>query len=512
MNAAREQTADPDEHAERLRQQAMVAEFGIFALRERAVDRVIQEACTVAASGLRCRLAKMLAYRPPSNDFLVRAGVGWQPGVVGHATLGAGLDSPAGYALHTGAPVLSHNLGAEDRFRVPKLLADHGVHSAVNVIVGAGLAEPFGVLEADSSNRHGFEEADTAFMQSLANVLAAVLERDGNEAALRRSEQLAQRVLESSPDCVKVLDGTGVVVAVNGNGLALMENCTEGSALGRHWEEIWPEAARADVRQAVAAARAGGLGQFEAMFPTLMGEPRWWDVRVAPIDDSFAGSGQLVAISRDVTERRAAVAAQEELLRQKDLLMQEVHHRVKNSLQLVRTLLQLQGRTATPEAREQLDEAAQRIMTIGAVHQRLYEGGSVEETDAATYLRALLSDMRGLLESKAEGRDILLDVDSIRLSADHITPVGLATTELVTNALKYGAGSVRVLVRRVPAGVEVQVEDDGAGFPPGFNPARGRGLGMRLLTAMAKGDSTRAIRIDPDVPSRIIVTLTLGSG
>ena len=487
----------------------MVAEFGIFALRERAIDRVIQEACTVAANGLRCRLAKLLVHRVASSDFLVQAGVGWHSGVVGYATLGAGLDSPAGYALHTGSPVLSHDLSTESRFQVPQLLADHGVHSAINAIVGVGLAEPFGVLEVYSSHRHGFGEADTAFVQSLANVLAAAMERDLNEAALRRSEQLARCVLESSPDCVEVLDMDGIVVATHGGDPAPTRALAADGVPGQHWEEPWPETARAEVRRAIAAARAGEVGHFEAMCPTPSGEPRWWDVRVALIGDPLAADRQLVAVSRDVTERREATAAQESLLHQKDLLMQEVHHRVKNSLQLARTLLQLQGRAATPETRKQLDEAARRIMTIGVVHQRLYEGGSVEETDAAAYLRALLSDMRSLLGAMAEGRDITLDVDPMRLSADHITPVGLATTELVANAMQYGAGSVRVRVRRISAGVEIQAEDGGVGFAPNFDPAREGGLGMRLLTTMARGNPAQAIRFDPAAPSRITVTLTL---
>ena len=509
MISAHARTTTPDGLAERLRQQALVAEFGVFALREHALDRVLDEACAVAANGLHMRLAKMLHYRAASNDFLVRAGVGWAPGVVGHATLGAGLDSPAGYALQTGLPVLSRNLGAEKRFGVPQLLSDHGALSAINVIVGVGLAEPFGVLEVDSSHRSGFEEADTAFLQSLGNVLAAAMERDLHEAALRRSELFALRVFEGSPDCVKVLDGDGTLLAMNANGQALMRLCPGDGVIGRPWEELWPDAEREGVRRAVAAAQGGKLGRFEAMCPTREGQSRWWDVLVAPV----GGAGdpiRLVAISRDVTDRKEAAAAQDVLLRQKDLLMQEVHHRVKNSLQLVRTLLQLQARSAAPETRDKLDEAARRIMTIGAVHQRLYEGGSVEETDAAAYLRALLSDMRDTFADTAAGRDILLDVEPMRLSADTITPVGLAATELITNALKYGAGTIRVRVRRVAVGVELQVEDEGAGFEPGFEPARGRGLGMRLLIAMAKGDPAGAIRLDAAVPSRITVTLTMG--
>lgn len=510
MPPARAANLTVDELADRLRQQELVAEFGMTVLREHDLDTILEQACTAASEGLRTRLAKVLQHRAATSDFLVRAGIGWRPGVVGHATLGAGMDSPAGYAFHTSAPVLSDDLVVEERFRLPPLLAEHGVRSAINVIVGAGADQPFGVLEVDSTYRHKFVEADIAFLQALANILAAVLDRNVQEGALRQSERFARRIFESSPDCVKVLDRDGTLLAMNGNGLHMMQIEDKGAVIGQPWEKLWPEAERDNVRRAVAAACAGQLGHFEAMCPTGLGDHRWWDVLVAPLSECGAEPDQMIAISRDVTARQQAKVEQETLLRQKDLLMQEVHHRVKNSLQLVRTLLHLQARMASSETREQLDEAAQRIMTIGAVHQRLYEGGSVEETDAAAYLSALLSDMQGLLGHTAAGRNIRLDVEPMRLSADHVTPLGLVTTELVTNALKYGGGTVQVRVRHIPGGVALQVEDEGAGFEPGFDPMRSRGLGMRLMLAMAKGDPAQAVRLDPAVPSRITVRLTLG--
>ena len=240
------------------------------------------------------------------------------------------------------------------------------------------------------------------------------------------------------------------------------------------------------------------------------GAALWWDVLVAPVLDAEGRPSRLVAISRNVTASVEDERAKDVLLRDKDLLMQEVHHRVKNSLQLVRTLLQLQGRSATAETRAQLDEAAGRIMTIGAVHQRLYEGGSVAETDAGAYLESLIGDMRAMLADSAGGREFSLQAEPIMLTADQVTPLGLIVSELMTNAVKYGEGAVRVSLRRVPAGLEVAVEDGGRGFPDSFDPRRKSGLGMRLVAALAKGEGAEAIRVDRDVPhSRVVVTITL---
>ena len=95
------------------------------------------------------------------------------------------------------------------------------------------------------------------------------------------------------------------------------------------------------------------------------------------------------------------------------------------------------------------------------------------------------------------------------LTADQITPLGLVVSELVTNAIKYGSGGITVTLRRLPSGMEVTVEDGGPGFPASFDPSSRKGLGMRLVLALAKGDPTMAIRVDRDVPhSCVVATLT----
>jgi len=122
-----------DELAYRLRQQQLTAQFGLFALKTH--DILLQEATRTCAEGLHSEFCKIMEFLPAENEFVVRAGVGWKPGVVGIARTGADLDSPSGFALKTGEPVISNHLAEETRFRTPKLLADHGVKRAINVII-----------------------------------------------------------------------------------------------------------------------------------------------------------------------------------------------------------------------------------------------------------------------------------------------------------------------------------------------------------------------------------------
>ena len=135
------------------------------------------------AEGLKAEFAKVLKYLPEDNRFLVCAGVGWGPDVVGKATIGADMASPAGYALQTGKPVISNHLNIEERFRTPELLVEHGIRRAMNVIL-QGDGTPYGVLEVDGRSEGEFAESDIVFLQGVANILGMAIERQRMEGDL----------------------------------------------------------------------------------------------------------------------------------------------------------------------------------------------------------------------------------------------------------------------------------------------------------------------------------------
>src|SRR4051812_18170936 len=109
------------------RQQEILAELGVLALQRTSLKELLDSSVRMAAEGLECDLCKILEYIPDKNRMLLRGGVGWDPGLVGVASVGADLESPAGYALHTGKPVISNHLENEERFRTPELLRAHSV-------------------------------------------------------------------------------------------------------------------------------------------------------------------------------------------------------------------------------------------------------------------------------------------------------------------------------------------------------------------------------------------------
>ncbi|WP_309084462.1 histidine kinase dimerization/phosphoacceptor domain -containing protein [Chelativorans sp.] len=179
----------------RLRQQQLAAEYALFALRTHDVQSLLQEASRVCAQALQSRMSKVMEYLPEEDRFLVRAGVGWQSGIVGEARTGADEKSPTGYAFRTGSSVVSDHLTGESRFRTPRILAEHGVKRAINAVIQCG-GERFGVLEVDSPVEGRFTEADLLFVTGLANLLGVALERQRFEEALRRKEELLEKALE----------------------------------------------------------------------------------------------------------------------------------------------------------------------------------------------------------------------------------------------------------------------------------------------------------------------------
>ena len=181
----------------RIRQQEILAELGVTALQGASFDRLMGDTARLTAEAMQAELCKVLEHNPAENRFLVRAGVGWDPGIVGIATIGADLASPAGFALRTGKPVISNHLENEERFRTPELLVHHGIRRAMNAIL-QGDGKPFGVLEVDSRSEDEFVAHDLAFLQGAANILGMAIERERHErslkAALARQQVLLREI------------------------------------------------------------------------------------------------------------------------------------------------------------------------------------------------------------------------------------------------------------------------------------------------------------------------------
>jgi two-component sensor histidine kinase len=178
-----------DELGYRLRQQSLLGEFGRVAMQTRNFREILQRATELCATGLHAPFVKVLEYESDEKRLIVRAGVGWAPGTIDAVTLAADIGSPAGYAYHTGVPVISNHLEADTRFRTPRLLAAHGIRRAINVLIekgGEGKAF-FGVLEVDSADPGQFDQDDANFLAGFASLLGIAIERQQSDARLQEA-------------------------------------------------------------------------------------------------------------------------------------------------------------------------------------------------------------------------------------------------------------------------------------------------------------------------------------
>ncbi len=194
-----------DRYETLLRQQSVLAKFGELALRCDDLDEILTEACRLVGEALGTDLAKVMELQDDGDILLVRAGVGWKPGVVGVATVTATSGSSEGHVLTTGEPTISSDIENETRFFYAPFLKENGVRAAVNVIIRGHSAPAFGVLQVDSRVTHVFTDDDTKFLGNYANLLAGAVDRYKSKAALAISHAaLEARVIERTEELSRV--------------------------------------------------------------------------------------------------------------------------------------------------------------------------------------------------------------------------------------------------------------------------------------------------------------------
>ena len=199
-----------NKQAERLRQQVALARFGELALKSDDLDEILTEACRLVGEALGTDLAKVVELRADGETLLVRAGVGWQPGVVGEATVQLRDSLSESHALKTGEPMISPDIERETRFDYPPFLTENGVRAVANVVILGGKDKPpFGILQIDSRHPRQFTADDTNFLRSYANLIAAAVARLQSVEEIRNEETRFRTLAEGIPQLVFRAHGLG---------------------------------------------------------------------------------------------------------------------------------------------------------------------------------------------------------------------------------------------------------------------------------------------------------------
>ncbi len=214
-------------------------------------------------------------------------------------------------------------------------------------------------------------------------------------------------------------------------------------------------------------------------------------VSVRPIDDQLGWRAGVISVIRDITEGKHADERIRRDLREKQVLLSEIHHRVNNNLNVVTSLLNLQAARIDSERRahEAFHQSVDRIHSIATVHDKLYQSGSFVDVDMGDYIATMAGR---LVQTRAGGKNIELDYDFDPLPLDitRAVPCGLILNELLANALKHAfrdrtAGRIRVALRRLgPDRCELTVADNGTGLPEYLNPIAADSLGFEIVRAL----------------------------
>jgi two-component sensor histidine kinase len=200
----------------------------------------------------------------------------------------------------------------------------------------------------------------------------------------------------------------------------------------------------------------------------------------------------ILSAIRDLTERKRTEAALRVSLAEKELLLKEIHHRVKNNLQIVTSLLNLQAsRITAPHVTALFRESQNRVKSMALIHELLYRGGNLVVLDFEQYVQELVRYLARSYRLEPHRIAFQLAVERLALPLDLGVPCGLILTELVSNACKYAfpdgtTGTVRVEVQRASDGVYcMRVADDGQGLPPHLDHTRSPSLGLQLVNNLA---------------------------
>lgn len=174
------------------------------------------------------------------------------------------------------------------------------------------------------------------------------------------------------------------------------------------------------------------------------------------------------------------------------VLLKEIHHRVKNNLQIISSLLDLQSMSIKDnQASEAVKESKNRVYSMALIHQNLYSEDNLKLIRARQYIDNLLQSLCDSYSISKERVRLLSDIDDISLDVDTMIPLGLILNELVSNALKYAfcdkeTGELQIVLRREPEHLFLKVKDNGAGFPEGIDAKNGRSFGLRMIRAFAQ--------------------------
>jgi len=337
------------------------------------------------------------------------------------------------------------------------------------------------------------------------------------EARLRESEERFRGAFENSAIGMALVSLEGRFLRVN-RALCQIVGRTEEELLGCTFHDIThPDDLDADLAQA-RALLAGEIDhyQMEKRYFHKDGHVVWVLLAGTIVRSTDGQPVHFVAQIEDITVRREASARMQASLEEKEMLLREVHHRVKNNMQVITSMLQLQsGYLSDPRDAAIFKDCQARIHAMALVHDRLYRSGNFSTMDFSAHLRELTALINRGQSGAVPRIQVVVESEPVEVNLDTAIPLGLIAAELITNSYKHafrgracGVITVR-LARTADNELTLAVEDDGIGLPTGFEPEKARSLGLRLIRALCQQLRAELSIATTGIGSRITVKFAI---
>lgn len=384
-------------------------------------------------------------------------------------------------------------LHPEDRDRVLKAI-DAAINTGANYNIEFRVVYPNGRIRWGLSLGKVFYNAIGQPMR-MSGVDLDITDRQHIEEALRLSEEFRKRVLESSSDCIKVLDLDARLLYMNAGGLCLLEIEDIAPYLNTEWLCFWQDESRQEAEYAIAVAKTGEIGRFQGFCATAKGKPKWWDVVVSAIRDGAGQVVQILSTARDITDRKQAEIERERILQLKQAALAESErvNRIKDeflavlSHELRSPLSPILGWTKLLQTRK-LDESKTRSALATIERNAKAQAQLIDDLlDMASVLRGkltlnvspvnLLSTIECAIETvqtAATAKSILIDpvlYNIGQVSGDAVR-LQQIVWNLLSNAVKFTPHGGRIEIRLEEADnhAQIVVTDTGKGINPEFLP------------------------------------------
>jgi PAS domain S-box-containing protein len=374
----------------------------------------------------------------------------------------------------------------------PWLLADAAkAHiPEVPVVFVTGVSDEGVAIEALRRGFADYVKKNPGFCDELPAVLERAAHLGRIKGRLDETSALMRAIVEQSSDLMAVCTGEGKLVYVSPVCLTLLGK-KSAELVGRLWTEIViPE-----DRDAL-LAMLPGAHENPAQPATLRccrkdSSLAWAEARVALLKARSSAQPMIVLTLHDVTAQREHEQQMQSSLREKEVLLREVHHRVKNNLQVIQSLLKMRARLLPEgETRAAIEATVQRVHAMALVHERLYEREDLASLSLGDYLRDLFIGVENTSSAERGQIQLQLNAEDIQLDLECAVPFGLLVNELISNCFKHSFpdgrnGTIEISVHRVDGAVSMVIEDDGIGLPQHFNGNATTSMGLKLAGSLA---------------------------